>query len=279
MSGKFIDIPFIEAEYKFDDWIKYLIFMHILPYMLRPASEDDWKGFALPISLYIQTLLLKNMKNSNHRLKTQIEALEGSKYKKLNFCTSHYRREFDFYQSIGGNGALLEAFTLREIKEFIQNKAEYFMAIHAIVKYYMNWVDEYKKDKSTEPSFNECFLKLKNRLSDYPYQTLAEKALEEGAWKEFKYSAHLIYGYIETLLEKGQIPQIPEGNVVNFIKSNVANVLTKFDDNYLFLKRMLIHSFKAQDVLLKHKHSKSSRNLELWILPEHLKKQYKLGMK
>ena len=41
MSGKFIDIPFIEAEYKFDDWIKYLIFMHILPYMLRPASEDD----------------------------------------------------------------------------------------------------------------------------------------------------------------------------------------------------------------------------------------------
>ena len=121
-------------------------------------------------------------------------------------------------------------------------------------------------------------MRLRNRLSDYPYQTLAEKALEEGAWKEFKYSAHLVYGYIETLLEKGQIPQIPEGNVVNFIKSNVANVLTKFDDNYLFLKRMLIHSFKAQDVLLKHKHSKSSRNLELWILPEHLKKQYKLGM-
>ena len=54
MAEKFIDIPFVEAEYKFDDWIKYLIFMHILPYMLKPAS-DDWKGFALPISLYIQT--------------------------------------------------------------------------------------------------------------------------------------------------------------------------------------------------------------------------------
>lgn len=153
------------------------------------------------------------------------------------------------------------------------------MAVHAIVKYYMNWVDEYKKDStSQEPSFNECFLRLRNRLSDYPYQTLAEKALEEGAWKEFKYSAHLIYGYIETLLEKRLIPQVPEGNVVNFIKNEVANVLVNFDDNYIFLKRMLTNSFKAQDVLLKYKHSKSSRDLELWILPDYLKKQYKLGI-
>ena len=156
MAEKFIDIPFVEAEYKFDDWIKYLIFMHILPYMLKPAS-DDWKGFALPISLYIQTFLLENMKNSNHRLKTQIEALEDRKYKKLNFCTSHYRREFDFYHSIGGNGALLEAFTLREIKEFIQDKAEYFMAVHAMVKYYMNWVDGYKKDKTQSPVLMSVF--------------------------------------------------------------------------------------------------------------------------
>lgn len=279
MAEKFVAIPFIEAEYKFDDWIKYLIFMHILPYMLKPASGEEWKGFALPISLYIQTLLLKDMKNSNRCIKAQIEALEESKYKKLNFCTSHYRREFDFYKSLGGSEALLESFTLREIREFVQNKAEYLMAVHAIVKYYINWVDDYKKDKSTqEPSFNECFLKLRNRLSDYPYQTLAEKALEEGAWKEFKCSAHLVYGYIEALLEKEQIPQAPEGNVVNFIKNNIANILIKFDENYLILKRMLINSFKAQDVLLKHKHSKSSRNLELWILPEHLKKQYKLGL-
>lgn len=35
--------------------------MHLLSYILKPASEEGLKGFALPISFYIQTFMVKNV--------------------------------------------------------------------------------------------------------------------------------------------------------------------------------------------------------------------------
>ena len=189
-----------------------------------------------------------------------------------------YKKEYDYYNSLGGNDALLDGITMRDILNFMSRKAEYIMAVHAIIKLYIKWCNDFEIGLvKKEPSFAECYLKLRNSSNEYPYQTLAEKALEEGAWKEFKSSSHLIYGYVEALLQKSVLPPSPEGNVVSFIKDIVSKVLCNLADNSRHLHCILQNASVAQSVILHKRHSKSSKMFELWQLPlDELKKNFNI---
>lgn len=276
-----IDIPFADKSYEFTGWVNYFIFMHILPHMFKPKSKESIVEFALPISLFIQSELLDSeFEGEKQRTKIKIDILEKHKFKDMNTPRAYYSCEREFYEKIGGDEALLEAYTMREVREFIKNKALSIMAIHSMIKVYIEMCEKYELDKSrAEPSFAKCFEFFSNNPQGYPYQTLAEKGLEEGAWREFKCSCHLIYGYVEGLMQKGLIPKTPQGNAEIFIKTTISNILIDFDKNYDCLKTIMSHAMIAQNFLQKYQHSKSSHSINIWQLPKNFEKQFRLKLK
>ena len=67
---------------------------------------------------------------------------------------------------------------------------------------------------------------------------------------------------------------------VNLINNKISPILANLDNNSKYLREMLSYALKAQNYRIKHKHSKSVKNVDMWILPEDiLKKNYGIKSK
>lgn len=285
MAMPMINFSLIYGDYEKDHFYKELFLYKLVPYMLYSSFDKDGKPLDelkyanLAVSLKLQEMLLAQETSRERVRNYKINAINDVQptQRSADYYDS-YKKEYDYYNGLGGNEVLLNGITMRDILHFMQRKSEYIMAVHAIVKLYIKWCNEFEaRLVEKEPSFAECYLKLRNLSDEYPYQTLAEKALEEGAWKEFKSSSHLIYGYVETLFQKGIITLQPEGNIVSFIKEVVSEKLCNISENSKHLHLILQNASIAQSVISYKRHSKSSKMFELWQLPlDELKKNFNI---
>ncbi len=274
-----VDFPYLNESFAKNNFVKHIILLHILPYLLKPKSIETIRKFQLPILFKTQLMLLNKQQTLNKKQRLKINALEGKKVTDKASDYYAYKIEYDFYNSLGGDEALLDAYTLNDIRNFICNKAQYLMAVHSLVKTYISMWVEYSDDQLRKvPSWADCYRLCQlepdidnpsmGRSRFAEYQVLGRKALEEGAYKEFKNSSHLIYGYVEALLQKGVIPEKVEGNKKTFIDGEVAKILCSFEKNSALLSEILKHSLYAQKYLIGCVHPNSSRDLDLWLLPE-----------
>lgn len=123
---------------------------------------------------------------------------------------------------------------------------------------------------------------------------IANKGLEETVWKNFKHSAHLIYGYIEALYANDKIPNLPLSieeiyktdkkqyitQKKNFISTTLGNILSDAETNAKIFNDVIGYSLYAQKILLSQKHKNNPSDFYKFILPEEkIKTNYKIKPK
>lgn len=306
MSNDYIiDFPYLNHMFNRGDFVKNIIFTHLMPYIMEPNFEkiEERKKWQRLAAVKTQKMILDIQDKVKTKNKYKIDAINDVNIKDQTKDYFAYKLEYDFYQKLGGDDAFYNTCIWNDVTNFIKSKAGYLLSIYTVMKLYMDKWDEYNKYKEEEkskeqndgnqksndnlmkePSFEDCHQDCADRaknINDYPFQSYSTKSIKDDIWKEFKNVAHLIYGYVEALVENEVIVLPPETqNKVDYINNKISPILANLDNNSKYLREMLSYALKAQNYRIKHKHSKSVKNVDMWILPEDiLKKNYGIKSK
>ena len=294
MSNDYIiDFPYLNHKFNRSDLVKNIIFTHLMPYIMEPNFEkiEERKKWQRLAAVKTQKMILDIQDKVKTKNKYKIDAINDVNIKDQTKDYFAYKLEYDFYQKLGGDDAFYNTCIWNDVTNFIKTKAGYLLSIYTVMKLYMDKWDEYNKYKEEgnkqenkgvyleEPSLEKCYIECGDEDYDginFPLQSFKTKTIKEDIWKEFKNSAHLIYGYIAALIEKNLIP-IPDEKVnkPSFIDKDIGPILADLDNNSKYLREMLSYALKAQNYRLKCMHSKGSKKIDIWFLPEDkLKENY-----
>ena len=74
-----VDFPYLNESFAKNNFVKHIILLCILPYLLRPKSIEEIRKYQLPILFKTQLMLLNNQQTLNKKRRLKISALEDKK--------------------------------------------------------------------------------------------------------------------------------------------------------------------------------------------------------
>lgn len=286
-----ITFPYLHHGFALNKAVKQILLMNLFPYMLAPNNFEEINQYKLPISFRTMKMILDENRPSIQK-KYICDSIDNVSSKNKNSDYYAYKFEYDEFQKLGGFDNLLYEKNWASIQDAFHQKSLYFFGIYAIVKNILiKVVNNDTKNISYKKAFQEI-PKQKNKF--YEYVMIASKGLEETVWKNFKHSAHLIYGYIEALYANDKIPELPktieelyETNKKQhitqkkfFISTTIGSILSDVETNAKIFNDIIGYSLYAQKILLNQKHKNNPSDFYKFILPEEkIKIDYKIKPK
>ena len=176
------------------------------------------------------------------------------------------------------------------LEQEIKDNAESFFTIHAIVRHLLR---NYSPNNKNSYSYVQAFRDVKSANDKYSQLILlGSKKIEEEFWAKFKYVAPIIYGYIEALYVKHQIPEIPERiknisdkqlyrtELRKYINTELGAILANTKQNAKFMDDIIGYALYAQQIFPQIKHRNNSHDFYKILLPEDkLKQNYRFKAK
>lgn len=239
-----VDFPYLNYSFTKTNFVREIILLHLFPYMLDPTRESSINRLKAPIFAKTSAMILREQSDSKQR-KFQIDALSSVNTRNSASPYFAYKLEFDELQNLGGVDAILHGANWSIIEDKIRSDITYLFSIYAVTKLLLK---HYSNKEDSSYSYNDAF--RDSRIDDSKFNEfclIGDKAIEENAWKRFKYSSYLIYGYIEALYANNLIPQIPDD--LQLLKDNDKK-------KYLADLKKFMHSTLADTFLNIHRNCK-----------------------
>lgn len=286
-----INFPYLHHGFTLNKPIKQILLMNFFPYMLAPNNLEEINQYKLPISFKTMKMILDENRPSIQK-KYICDSIDNVSPKNKTSDYYAYKCEYDEFQKLGGFDSLLYEKNWASIQDAFHQKSLYFFGIYAIIK---NILIKFVNNDTKNISYKKAFCEVANQNNKfYEYVMIANKGLEETVWKNFKHSAHLIYGYIEALYANDKIPNLPLSieeiyktdkkqyitQKKNFISTTLGNILSDAETNAKIFNDVIGYSLYAQKILLSQKHKNNPSDFYKFILPEEkIKTNYKIKPK
>lgn len=284
-----IDFPYLNYQFGKNIAVKEILLLHLFPYILSAYQLENIKSYQAPVSLMTMNMILADETEKTQK-KFITNALNDIKTKTKTSCYFAYKLEYDEFQRVGGYESILYNKNWASLEQEIKDNAESFFTIHAIVRHLLR---NYSPNNKNSYSYVQAFRDVKSANDKYSQLILlGSKKIEEEFWAKFKYVAPIIYGYIEALYVKHQIPEIPERiknisdkqlyrtELRKYINTELGAILANTKQNAKFMDDIIGYALYAQQIFPQIKHRNNSHDFYKILLPEDkLKQNYRFKAK
>lgn len=229
-----IEFPYLDRKISSDslEYAKENIWYHLLPYIVA-QTDNELQGYKSIISLSLQSSILDELKTQQDKIQYKINALKNRKLNKYLFDL--YLYEHQFYEANGGDDTVLMGYTLRDIETILRKDASililiYFrilnllrLAKYAPKKYSINRSSKMVYNLHTASDTNEitrCF---------WSYDKI------EKSWQKYKSVGHIIYGYVQTLVDHN----ILDLNLNFTTSTNISTIISDYNEYDSFIDSIL----------------------------------------
>lgn len=274
-----VDFPYLNQCYTRNNFVREIMLLHLFPYMFAPASEKTINQYKAPVFAKTSSMILKRQSDKK-QLKFKLDTLNNVIAKDSTSDYFAYRLEYDELQKLGGDERILNDTNWSMLQNYIREETPYILSIYSVIK---SFIKLNTNNPQHTYGYNDAFEEIKKEGSKFnEFHILGSKALEEHAWKNFKSSAHLIYGYIEALYANNRMPEIPERitnlktsdakkyitDFKSFLRTDIANVLLDTQTNAKLFNDIVGYALYAQSILDKNKHKNNSNRFHRVVLSE-----------
>ena len=266
-----IEFPYLDRKISSDslEYAKENIWYHLLPYIVA-QTDNELQGYKSIISLSLQSSILDELKTQQDKIQYKINALKNRKLNKYLFDL--YLYEHQFYEANGGDDTVLMGYTLRDIETILRKDASililiYFrilnllrLAKYAPKKYSINRSSKMVYNLHTASDTNEitrCF---------WSYDKI------EKSWQKYKSVGHIIYGYVQTLVDHN----ILDLNLNFTTSTNISTIISDYNEYDSFIDSILGYAIYAQEILTNLKSKNSETTLSVMIIPPKILKKFKI---
>lgn len=245
------------------------IWFHMIPYIVA-RTDEELCAYKSIMSLNLQTMILSNLDTRQEKISYKINALKNKKTKK--YLYDLYLYEHQFYETNGGDDTVLLGYTLRDIQNILQEDASVLILIYFRVLNLLRLAkyapEKYSINRSSKMIYNLHIISdTRETIKNYWSYDKIEKS-----WQRYKSVSHIIYGYVQTLVDHN----ILDLNLNFTTSTDIPTIISDYNEYYSFVDEILGYAVYAQDILTKFKSKNSELTLNLTTIPPKILKKFKI---
>ncbi len=266
-----IDFPYLKHKISPDslEYAKENVWYHLLPYIVA-KTDDELQGYKSIISLSLQSSILDELETQQEKSQYKINAIKNKKTNKYLFDL--YLYEHQFYEANGGDDTILMGYTLRDMENILRNDASILILIYfrvlSLLRLAQYTPEKYSINRSSKMVYDLYTVLDKNETTRrfWSYDKI------EKSWQRYKSVCHIIYAYIQTLIDHNCL----DLNVNIDTSTDIPTIISDYNEYDSFVDSILGYAIYAQEILTNFKSKNSETPLNLIIVPPKILKKFKL---